>query len=594
MKRIIGLIACFLLTILIIKAEISANSNKDQDSVIASNSVSTQIIGESKLYVLFPDTDSIFLTTDDTSNVSWSISKQGSYGTAAIHGNNNAVWLTYSPAVSLLIEDTLIVSVTNEQNAVTQKVIYAEVYNNKYQCYGEKILDKVRKDFYHSISGLFVENINVKGAQSGIPCYLWPASHMLRALKNGYSVNPDKYKNVLRNYALALDRYKTTTNGKVGYSAYPGDPVRYYDDNGLLIIQFAEVAQLLNNKDIQDRAILAYNFNNSIKDDNLGIPQLETELGQGMFYSMSVNQTGLGAALLQEIFHDTIYLSAAKAYYEQLNNPEVLLKDLSQGLFHQYTFYQDEAWSYSGVINGNSRNGMGFRAYQTTHVIQLALELYRITLDENYLQDARTMMTKSLAYWYKASKGLNENSFWGGDDLIDALIDMYDVTEEDNYLIVARDIIDYLIEFGRDYYGYYPSDYNDNYGKWNLDRRNVKPSSFMLMGQAAAASGILRVAHADLYGPQNPVVTGLKLPSMDNILVYPTILKRSAPIHVRMDRDNLSCITVILSNTTGLKIREYIKNEGDFTIPSDGLNPGIYLLTISFQSSRVTKKIVIK
>jgi hypothetical protein len=309
---------------------------------------------------------------------------------------------------------------------------------------------------------------------------------------------------------------------------------------------------------------------------------------------MSVNQTGLGAALLQEIFHDTAYLNAAKEYYEQLNNPEVLLKDPSQGLFHQYTFYQDEIWSYSGVINGNSRNGMGFRAYQTTHVIQLALELFRITLDDKYLQDAKTMMAKCLAYWYKTSRGLNENSFWGGDDMIDALIDMYNVTAEDNYLIVARDIIDYLIEYGRDYYGYYPSDYNDSYGKWNLDRRNFKPSSFMLMGQAAAASGILRVAYADLHGPQNPVVTGLKLPSEENILVYPTILCCSESIHVKMEKDYPTGIRVMLSNTIGYKMREYIKNEEEFTISSDGLAPGMYLLTIYCQSLMMTKKILIK
>jgi hypothetical protein len=203
------------------------------------------------------------------------------------------------------------------------------------------------------------------------------------------------------------------------------------------------------------------------------------------------------------------------------------------------------------------------------------------------------MMTKCLAYWYKSSKGLNENSFWGGDDLIDALIDMYDVTAEDNYLVIARDIIDYLIEFGRDYYGYYPSDYNDNYGKWNLDRRNLKPTSFMLMGQAAAASGILRVAYADLYGPQNPVVTGWKMPSDNTILVYPTILNRSGSIHIRMDRDCLSGFTVTLSNTMGYKIREYIRNEEEITLPVDDLVPGMYLLTISCRSLRVTRKIII-
>jgi len=162
MKKIIGLMACVLLSGMMMGAAMNENGNKDQNKAISSNTVASQITGESKIYVLYPNADSISLTTDDTSTVSWSISKQGDYGTAIIHGDSTTVWLIYTPSANLLVEDTLIVALTNAQNTVSQKVIYAEVYKNKYQFYGEKQLDRLRKEFYHPVSGLFVESINLK------------------------------------------------------------------------------------------------------------------------------------------------------------------------------------------------------------------------------------------------------------------------------------------------------------------------------------------------------------------------------------------------------------------------------------------------
>jgi len=556
-----------------------------------------QISGGPKLYILFPRVDSVRLVTDDTSGINWNLVRQGHYGTADLHAKENEAWLLYTPQSELHVTDTLVVGVSGEQGSSAQKAIYVEMYTNEYQYNGEKLLDRIRMDFYHSVSGQYAETVDKAGNQSGIPCYLWPASHMLRALKNGYRVNPAKYRNVLRNYALGLDGYRTDTGGKPGYSAYPGDPVRFYDDNGLLIIQFAEVAELLDNDAILDRAIIAYDFNNSDRDTYYGLPQLESEKGQGMFYSMAVNQTGLGAALLSTMTGDTGYLQDARNYYLQLNNPDVLIKDPDFGLFHQYTFFQEGTWSFTGTVNGITRNGMGFRAYQTTHVIQIALELYRITREGSYLLQAREMMDNCIAYFYRQSDGLHENAFWGGDDMIDALVDFYNVTADGYYLDIAKRIIGRLVAYGKDPAGYYPSDYNDAYGAWNLDRRTANPSSFMLMGQAAAASGILRVAHADLSGPQDPVTTGIRSQTEDQFLVYPTILDPGQSIHVRSFRSAALPLSIAFFDVMGSKIADYtaqdIPSGNELLIPCHDLSRGMYLLTITQGENRITRKILI-
>jgi hypothetical protein len=207
------------------------------------------------------------------------------------------------------------------------------------------------------------------------------------------------------------------------------------------------------------------------------------------------------------------------------------------------------------------------------------------------------MMEKCIGYWYRPSKGLSEISFWGGDDMIDALIDIYNVTGDNYYLNVAKDIIDYLIGFGRDYYGYYPSDYNDKYGRWNLDRRNLKPTSFLFMGQAAAASGILRVARADQFGPENPILTDISSIDEDQVIVYPTVLNKTGSVNIKLPQAENQTVTITLTDVSGQKVKEVrmqnIPGDEIINFSIDDQKPGLYFITINRQSMIVTKKIII-
>ncbi len=557
------------------------------------------ILGDSKLYINISEPDSINLWVENIKIVQWLIEKQGSIGTAIVRPDTgNSVCLIYYPSAENFSSDTIVVKAMGENGESNIKTLYAQLYNNSYQYYGEKLLDRIRKDFYNGIAGLFAESIDADGDFIAGVSYIWPASHLLRAFKNGYRINPDKYRTVLRFYTYALDKYKSTAGGKVGYAAFPGEPQRFYDDNGLLIIQFAEIYPLLEQEGILDRAGLAYDYNNNDRDQFWGLPQHESELGQGMFYSMAVNQTGLGAALLYNLTHESKYLDEAISYYEQLNNPEILLKDPSYLLFHQYTFYQNASWSYSGIINGQPRNGAGFRAYQTTHVIQLAIELYKITGDAKYRSDGLGMMDKAITYWYKQGKGLYENSFWGGDDMIDALIDMYYLTGEGKYLDISKDIIDYLVFYGKDKLGYYPGDYDDNYGRWNLDRREIIPASILMMGQAAAASAILRVAYAVEH---SPVINGSrqdnKFPE-EEIKVFPTSFSTYDKICIYISGLAGSVTKAELLSIEGKMIQQgYFHTEYGMDyieFPGRNVSPGIYIINISTNRGIIPKKLFVK
>jgi uncharacterized protein YyaL (SSP411 family) len=106
------------------------------------------------------------------------------------------------------------------------------------------------------------------------------------------------------------------------------------------------------------------------------------------------------------------------------------------------------------------------------------------------------MADACLAKWYIPGQGVSEISFWGGSDLVEMLVDFYEVDRNPKWLNAAKNIVDYLIDYGRDQLGYYAGSYNDVDGTWNLDRRYLFPATIQMMGQACAAAAILRVAQA--------------------------------------------------------------------------------------------------
>jgi hypothetical protein len=241
-------------------------------------------------------------------------------------------------------------------------------------------------------------------------------------------------------------------------------------------------------------AVMVYDFCNLVRDGNMGIPQIPSQLGKGMFYSMSISPVGHGAGILHRLTGKPIYLTEAKAYYEALRDSTRLLRDPATGLFHQYTFRTNGQWSFTATLDGRSMDGRGFRAYQSAYVIRLALEVHRATGDMRYLREAESMTNACLKRSYTEGKGLAENSFWGGNDLIEVLEELYAATGNPAWHQTARDIVAWLITYGKDRGGWYPSDEDDAHGAWNVDRRAVVPGATTIMGQAAAASAILQVA----------------------------------------------------------------------------------------------------
>ncbi len=452
---------------------------------------------------------------------------------------------------------------------------------NKYQVAGEAILDKLNTKFYNAGKQLYVEQVDGNEnviVERGGASYVWPASHMLRALRYGALVNPAKYAARLKSYAYALDQYRQ--NGKYASDIVPGaDPL--YDDNAIVGLALLDAYQqvLPTETGLYERSLIGLTYCLQARDANWGVPQKEAELGCGKFYSQATILPALQCALLAKDSPDPTYLATAKRYYELINDPARRLRDAGTNLLNQYSFFNNGSWS----LTGHGENGAGYRAYQTTPNVQLALRLYQRTGDGRYLDDATLLANACLRQWYSPGRGVREISFWGGSDMVEMLVDFYEVDHNAQWLSAARDIVDYLIDYGRDQLGYYPGSYSDADGTWNLDRRYLFPASVQMMGQACAAAAILRVAAVT---PATPLAAADA--SASRVAdVFPNPVRHRLTLPANFQRATGRGAVVNALGQTVLTI----------SLPADTLDvsalaPGVYTVSWQEGGQRLTKRFI--
>jgi hypothetical protein len=452
---------------------------------------------------------------------------------------------------------------------------------NKYQVAGEAILDKLNTKFYNAGKQLYVEqldgNENVIVERGGVS-YVWPASHMLRALRYGALENPAKYTERLKSYAYALDQYQQ--NGKYASDIVRGaDPL--YDDNAIVGLALMDAYQqvLPTETGLLDRSLIGLNYCLNARDASWGVPPKEAELGWGKFYSQATILPALHCALLAKNSSDPKYLDIAKRYYELINDPSHRLRDSGTNLLNQFSFNNNGSWS----LTGHGENGGGYRAYQTTPDIQLALRLYQRTGDSRYLDDATLMANACLKQWYTPGRGVREISFWGGSDMVEMLVDFYEVDRNAKWLDAARNIVDFLIDYGRDQLGYYPGSYSDADGTWNLDRRYLFPASVQMMGQACAAAAILRVAQ--VTGPSAPLATATsKAANAANLFPNPV----GNRLTLQASGKPVAGITVV--DALGQTV--LTANAPTASLDVSALAPGVYTISWLDGAQRLTKRFV--
>lgn len=272
-------------------------------------------------------------------------------------------------------------SVTYRQRADS---MYRNVWN-KYRVYSEKGLfsenyPSGKNDSLNYFQGEAVKEKKVS--------FLWPFSGMWSATNvlMRTTAYKSKFKPFLDSLITGVEQYKDASRKPVGYQAYPvkfEKADRYYDDNGLVGIDYMESYFNTHNPLYLQHAKVVFNFIKSGWNDDAGggVTWLEGHLDQKP--ACSNGMATLTALKIYQGSHDKFYLEQGKRFYNWM-----------------YSHLLDNATGI--IINDVKRNGdrnPTFYSYNTGSLIEAAVLLYKFTGDRQYLLQAQQLAEASYQYF---------------------------------------------------------------------------------------------------------------------------------------------------------------------------------------------------
>jgi len=325
--------------------------------------------------------------------------------------------------------------------------------------WGEESLHTIDSTFRkNSFKYMFDENLD------GYVTYAWPMGIQLKALI--YASKMDS-KYLARTEALASEFH---SNFWCGYSTYSnfyaynavckGNNDRYYDDNAWIAKDMMDLYDLTKKSAYLDRAKNILKFCMSGECPSGGIRfheshSVPTNENYDKSATCATAPTTCACLRLFKVTGDSIFLTNGKRLYNAMKT---------------------KGW---GI-------GPGYRGYENAVVMQAAILLYQITQEEAYLNDAHHIgysMDSRYIGWQ--TRRLNEVGCWGGHDMTDAYVNMYEVDHDQNWLNIAAGYLNYLHTNCRDSKGFYPEEWNDT---------SKAGKRFMLLDQASACSAFFKMA----------------------------------------------------------------------------------------------------
>ena len=140
--------------------------------------------------------------------------------------------------------------------------------------------------------------------------------------------------------------------------------------------------------------------------------------------------------------------------------------------------------------------GPGYRGYENAVIMEAATLLYKITGEAVYLADAQRIgYAMESRYISVDSHRLNEVGCWGGHDMTDAYVNLYEVDHDQNWLDIVAGYLSYLHENCRDAKGFYPE-------SWDDTAKDGK--RFQLLDQASACSAFYKMSLTPGGQPKQP------------------------------------------------------------------------------------------
>lgn len=358
----------------------------------------------------------------------------------------------------------LLVSCSAEQKPTPNKDKAEEMFQRiwelyrvpKYNLFSEYYPNSYRPDLTY---------FNDSTRQAQEVSYLWPMSGVFSSAVLMAAIEPEKYTVYVDSMVMAVEKYYDNDRVPFGYQAYPVQfekVDRYYDDNGLVGIDYIDAYMVTKNPRYLEKAKQVLTFILSGWDEEFegAVPWLEGVKDQKPACS---NGKALVLALkLYEATEDVYYLELGKKFYDWIDK---YLKDPERGV----------VWNSWSTIE--SAVSPDLYTYNTGTLLQAAVALYRLTGEQSYYDNAVFLAEGSYQVFFKfTDEGIPyiNDLPWFNLVLFRGYHDLYDVTGDAKYVNTMIKGLDYAWEHAQDQAGLFYHDWTgqsdeERKPKWLLD-----------------------------------------------------------------------------------------------------------------------------
>ncbi|OOQ57756.1 glycoside hydrolase family 76 protein [Mucilaginibacter pedocola] len=306
--------------------------------------------------------------------------------------------------------------------------------------------------------GLFAENypsnkkdtlnyFQGEGVKEKEVSFLWPFSGVFTAtnvLMRLPGLKP-KYKPYQDSLIVGVEQYRDTVRKPTGYQAYPvkfEKADRYYDDNGLVGIDYMESYFNTRNPLYLQRAKEVFKFILSGWNDDVGGGVTWLEGHRDQKPACTNGMATLTTLKIYEGSKDKYYLEQGKRFYSWMYNT---LRDSTTGII-------------TNDVKMDGKQNRTFWTYNTGSLIEAAVLLYRFTGEKQYLQQAQQLAADSYKYYsgipHDKNLLLHVDVPWFVTVLFRGYEALYKQDGNYKYLAAIEHDLNYAWENTRDKYGF--------------------------------------------------------------------------------------------------------------------------------------------
>jgi uncharacterized protein YyaL (SSP411 family) len=332
---------------------------------------------------------------------------------------------------------------------------------------------QIEKDFWLDDLGTYAERVGPWGAWRGSrPAYAWSLGVQLSSLVAAAKNDDPQYADRLKACVTALDKH-WREDGVGGYDVLPNSTNldRYYDDNAWFVIALVEAYEHTGNHEYLEKAERTQRYVMSGEDDKLGGGVYWRENERNSKNTCANAPAMLGALRLHRVTKDEKQLADALRLYVWTN--ETL---------------QDEDGLFWDNLSLNGRLDKRKFTYNTAVMIKANVELYNITGDKKYLDEAERVAQAAKLQWVDESTGAIRDGGRFAHMLVDAFLELGEATNDPAWEQLAARTTHHLWHMLRNERGHYA-------GSWG-EPRDRERRSVQLLDQASVARTMHSVARA--------------------------------------------------------------------------------------------------